>query len=167
MVNVIKQEVRMEEHLRKRLEFICEFCRVKPVIINGNLRTIDKTNLTYLEPHRIIINDITFLTFNYSNELFIENLNNKIKTLTENNEALNLRVKTLNDIIKEKDNEISFLKSKIHDLKNTLDYWKYKWYDRDDKYIDVVNDMYEDKVLNDEDIEELDLSKEKDGDLEL
>ena len=49
MVNVIKQEVRMEEHLRKRLEFICEFCRVKPIIINGNLRTIDKTNLTYLD----------------------------------------------------------------------------------------------------------------------
>ena len=79
MVNVIKQEVRMEESLRKRLEFICEFCRVKPIIINGNLRTIDKTNLTYLEPHRIIINDITFLAFNYSNEIFIENLNNKIK----------------------------------------------------------------------------------------
>ena len=48
--------------------------------------------------------------------------NNKIKTLTENNEALDLRVKTLNDTIKEKDNEISFLKSKIHDLKNTLEY---------------------------------------------
>ena len=103
--------------------------------------------------------------------------NNKIKTLTENNEALNLRVKTLNDTIKEKDNEISFLKSKIHDLKNTLDYWKDKfsklisflhdklhsWYDKDDKYIDVVNDMYEDNVLDDDDIEELDLNKEKDG----
>ena len=79
MVNVIKQEVRMEESLRKRLEFICEFCKVKSTIINGNLRMIDKTNLTYLEPHRIIINGITFLAFNYSNEIFIENLNNKIK----------------------------------------------------------------------------------------
>ena len=79
MVNVIKQEVRMEESLRKRLEFICEFCKVKSIIINGNLRMIDTTNLTYLEPHRIIINDITFLAFNYSNEIFIENLNNKIK----------------------------------------------------------------------------------------
>ena len=95
---------------------------------------------------------------------------NKIKTLTENNEALNLRVKTLNDTIKEKDNEISFLKSKMQDLKNTLDYWKHKfeklisflysklhrWYDKDDKYIDVVNDMYEDKVLDEDDIEDLD-----------
>ena len=48
MVNVIKQEVRMEESLRNRLEFICEFCKVKSTIINGNLRMIDKTNLTYL-----------------------------------------------------------------------------------------------------------------------
>ena len=100
---------------------------------------------------------------------------NKIKTLTENNEALNLRVKTLNDTIKEKDNEISFLKSIIKDIQNTLEYWKEKfeklisfshdklhsWYDKNDKYIDVVNDLYEDKVLDD-DIEELDLSKEKD-----
>ena len=102
--------------------------------------------------------------------------NNKIKTLTENNDAFNLRVKTLNDMIKEKDNEISFLKSKMQDLKNTVEYWKDKfeklisflhtklhsWYDKDDKYIDVVNDMYEDNVLEDDDIEELDLNKEKD-----
>ena len=101
---------------------------------------------------------------------------NKIKTLTENNEALNLRVKTLNDTIKEKDNEISILKSKIQDLKNMLDYWKDKfnklisflhvklhsWYDKDDKYIDVVNEIYDDNILDDDDVEELDLSKEKD-----
>ena len=106
----------------------------------------------------------------------LKDKNNKIKTLTENNEALNLRVKTLNDTIKEKDNEISFLKSKIYNLKNTLEYWKDKFeklisflhdklhscYDKDDKYIDVVNDMYEDNVLAEDDIEELDLSKEKD-----
>ena len=79
MVNGTKQEVRMEESPRKRLEIICEFWRVKQIIINGIIRTIDKTNLTYLETHRIIINDITFLAFNYSNEIFIENLNNKIK----------------------------------------------------------------------------------------
>lgn len=106
----------------------------------------------------------------------LKDKNNKIKTLTENNEALNLRVKTLNNTIKEKDNEISFLKSKVNNLKDTLDYWKDKfsklisflhdklhsWYDKDDKYIGVVNDMYEDDVLDDDDIEDLDLNKAKD-----
>lgn len=76
MVNVIKQEVRMEESLRKRLEFICEFCNTTPTIINGNIRKINKTNLNYIEPHRIIIKGITFLAFNYSNEIFVENMTN-------------------------------------------------------------------------------------------
>lgn len=79
MVNIIKEEITLEESLKKELEFICDFAKVKPTIINGSIRKIDKTNLTYIEPHRIIIKDITFLIFNYSNEIFIENLSNKIK----------------------------------------------------------------------------------------
>ena len=79
MVNIIKEEITLEASLKKKLEFICDFAKVKPTIINGSIRKIDKTNLTYIEPHRIIINDITFLIFNYSNEIFIENLSNKIK----------------------------------------------------------------------------------------
>ena len=74
MVNIIKEEILLEESLRKKIEFICDFTNNKPIIINGS-----RTNLTYIEPHRIIINNITFLVFNYSNEIFIENLSNKIK----------------------------------------------------------------------------------------
>ena len=79
MVNIIKEELSLEESLRKKIEFICDFTNNKPTIINDSIRKIDKTNLTYIEPHRIIINNTTFLAFNYSNEIFIENLNNKIK----------------------------------------------------------------------------------------
>ena len=79
MVNIIKEEISLEKSLKKKIEFICEFAKVQPTIINGSIRKIDKTNLTYIEPHRIIINDPTFLAFNYSNEIFIENLSNKIK----------------------------------------------------------------------------------------
>lgn len=133
------------------------------------IKQVDNTNDEYDK-----IQTLSKTLINASEQL--KNKNNKIKTLTENNEALNLRIKTLNDTIREKDNEISFLKSKIHNLKNTLEYWKDKfeklisflhdklhnWYDKDDKYINVVNDMYEDNVLDDDDIEDLDLSKEKD-----
>ena len=82
MINVIKQEIDMEEPLRKRLEIICDFCNTTPSFINGSIRRIDKTNLSYIEPHRIIINDMTFLAFNYSNEIYINNLSKNIK-LTE------------------------------------------------------------------------------------
>ena len=133
------------------------------------IKQVDNTNDEYDK-----IQTLSNTLINANEEL--KNKDKQIKTLTENNKALNLRVDTLNNTIKEKDNEISFLKSKINDLKYTLNYWKDKfnklisflhnklhsWYDKDDKYIDVVNDMYEDNVLNDEDIEDLDLSKEKD-----
>lgn len=79
MVNIIKEELMIEESLKRKIEFICDFAKVKHTIINGSIRKIDKTNLTYIEPHRIIINNTTFLVFNYSNEIFIENLSNKIK----------------------------------------------------------------------------------------
>ena len=79
MVNIIKEELSLEEHLRKKIEFICDFTNNKPTIINGSIRKIDKTNLTYIEPHRIIIKGITFLAFNYSKTLFVGNLSNKLE----------------------------------------------------------------------------------------
>ena len=79
MVKIIKKEVVIDDSLKKKLTTICDFCNTKPTIINGNMLKIDKTNLTYLEPHRIIIKGITFLAFNYQNDIFIENLSNKIK----------------------------------------------------------------------------------------
>ena len=133
------------------------------------IKQVDNTNDEYDK-----IQTLSNTLINANEEL--KNKDKQIKTLTENNKALNLRLDTLNNTIKEKDNEISFLKSKINDLKDTLEYWKDKfeklisflhnklhsWYDKDDKYIDVVNDMYEDNILDDNDIKDLDLSKEKD-----
>ena len=79
MINIIKKEIDVEESLRKRLEIICDFCNTTLTIINGSIRKVDKTNLSYIEPHRIIINDITFLAFNYSTEIYIKNLSKKIQ----------------------------------------------------------------------------------------
>ena len=79
MLNIIKEELPIEESLKRKVELICEFAKTTPKIINGNIRKIDRTNLTYIEPNRIIIKDKTFIIFNYSNEVFIENLSNKIK----------------------------------------------------------------------------------------
>ena len=79
MIKIIKEELQFEESLKQRLEFICEFSKVNPTFINGSIRKIDKTNLTYIEPHKVIVQGITFLAFNYSNEIYITNLAEKIK----------------------------------------------------------------------------------------
>ena len=79
VMKTIKQEIQFEESLKQRLEFICEFAKVTPTFVNGSIRKLDKTNLTYIEPHRVIIKSITFLVFNYSNDVYISNLSKKIK----------------------------------------------------------------------------------------
>ena len=55
---IIKQELEIEESLRKKIEFICEFTNLKPIFKNGSIRKIDKTNLIYIEPHSITIKNI-------------------------------------------------------------------------------------------------------------
>ena len=78
-MKIIKQELEFEKCLKQRLEFICEFSKVTPTFINGFIHKVDKTNISYVEPHKIIIKGITFLAFNYSNEIYIKNLSQKIK----------------------------------------------------------------------------------------
>ena len=81
MVNIIKEELSLEESLRKKIEFICDFTNNKPTIINGSIRKIDKTNLSYIEPHKIIVKDTTFLAFNYSTDIYVGSLNKKIQLM--------------------------------------------------------------------------------------
>ena len=78
-MKIIKQELEFEECLKQRLEFICEFSKVTPIFINGSIRKIEKTNISYIEPHRVTVKDTTFLVFNYSNDVYISNLSKKIK----------------------------------------------------------------------------------------
>ena len=78
-MKIIKEELEFEENLKQRIEFICEFAKVTPTFINGSIRKIEKTNLSYIEPHRVIIKNTTFLVFNYSNDVYISNLTKKIK----------------------------------------------------------------------------------------
>ena len=72
-MQIIKEEIEFEKSLKQRLDFICEFSNVTPMFINGSIRKIDKTNLSYIEPHRVIIKGITFLFFDYSNDIYISN----------------------------------------------------------------------------------------------
>ena len=78
-MKIIKQVLQFEECLKQRLEFICEFSKVSPTFIKGSIRKIEKTNISYIEPYRVIIKNVTFLVFNYSNDVYVSNLSKKIK----------------------------------------------------------------------------------------
>lgn len=79
MIDITTKELEIESELKKKIEFICDFCNTKPTFINGNIRNITRSNLSYIEPHRIIIKGIIFLAFNYSKTLYINNLAESIE----------------------------------------------------------------------------------------
>ena len=58
MVNIIEKKLDIEEGAKKRFEFIGDFTGFKPKYINGSIRSIDRTNISYIEPHRIIFKNI-------------------------------------------------------------------------------------------------------------
>lgn len=130
---------------------------------------VEKTNNDFKSIHKlsITLNDVdTELKENKKNIAKLEKENYKLKQTIED----------LNYQINEDKKEISKLKSTINNLKQTISYWKDKfdklisflhskihnWYDKDNKYLNVINDMYKDEVLDDEDIEDIGLSTEKD-----
>jgi hypothetical protein len=45
MINIVTKEIEFDNELKKRIEFVCDFCNTTPTIINGNIRNIDHTNL--------------------------------------------------------------------------------------------------------------------------
>ena len=55
------------------------FFNTTPIIENGSIRKIEHTNLIYIETHRIIINNKLYLAFNYSSDIYVNNLDKKIK----------------------------------------------------------------------------------------
>ena len=78
MLNYKKKKVNIDDRLKQRIDFICKFCGFKPTFEFGNIISLDRTNLYYIEPNKAILKDILILFFNYSNEVYINNLNNKV-----------------------------------------------------------------------------------------
>ena len=130
MINIIKKELDFDDELKKKIEFIRGFCNITPTIINGNIRKIDRTNLSYIEPHRIIIKGITFLAFNYSKTIYIGNLSNKLE-----------------------------IKDKVSKLQEALDYFKELWkkfikflqdkFFSSNKYDDLIDELHEEEIIDD------------------
>ena len=79
LINIIKEEIEINEQLKKKIIWACSFNNTSPIIKNGSLLKLEPTNVAYVEPHRITINDKLYLLFNGCDYTFIGNLNNKIK----------------------------------------------------------------------------------------
>ena len=77
-MQIIKEKLDIEKTLNKKIKNMLKFLNIKVKIIKGNIKSISKTNLAYIEPHKLEINDITYLFFNKCENVYINTLEEHI-----------------------------------------------------------------------------------------
>ena len=77
-MQIIKEKLDIDDELEKRIKNILKFLNFKSKIIKGNIIHIPKTNIAYIEPHKLEINEITYLFFNECESVYINTLEKSI-----------------------------------------------------------------------------------------
>ena len=77
-MQIIKEKLEIDETLNKRINNLLKFISIKSKLINGNIIHISKTNLAYIEPHKLVINEITYLFFNNCENVYINTFEQSI-----------------------------------------------------------------------------------------
>lgn len=96
-MNVIKEEIVLNNNIKKRLHNICAFASKKGVITGGSVRYIPKTNIAYIEPICLQIDNKTYIIFGKEKINYIGDttLYNPV-SITELEEIINRRDVTKN-----------------------------------------------------------------------
>ena len=74
MLNIIKEKLDLSPDLRKKINWAKNYTYTSITIEKGHLIRLEPSNLAYVYPHKVIINDYTFLFFNGIDTFYINNL---------------------------------------------------------------------------------------------
>lgn len=77
-MHLIKEKLEIEEELKKKIKNVLMFLNVKETLQNGYIINIPKTNIAYIEPHKLFINNILYLFFNQCDKVYINSLEESI-----------------------------------------------------------------------------------------
>ena len=77
MLNIIKEKLDLSPDLKKKIDWAKNYTSTSITLEKGHLIRLEPSNLAYVDPHKVIINDYTFLFFNGVDTFYINNLNNK------------------------------------------------------------------------------------------
>lgn len=154
MLKVITKEIPIDEELKTRIQFICDFCNTTPTFINDSIRKVDKTTDEYRDVKELSasLNIIT-------KQARLDS--RRIKNLKESNDALQLRVDSLSEKVETQENQINKLRTDNFNLKYQLQELKevfeklvnflkrmFNRKDKEDVYSEVISDIYENKIIS-------------------
>ena len=79
MLNIINQKLNLSPELRKKINWAKNYSNIDLTIEKGTLIRLEPTNIAYVEPHKVIINENEFLFFNGNDNFYINDLNKSYK----------------------------------------------------------------------------------------
>lgn len=77
-MDIIKEKLDIDDVLENKIKNTLKFLNIKAKITTGNIISIKHTNLGYIEPHKLVIDNITYLLFNECNDVYINTLEQSI-----------------------------------------------------------------------------------------
>lgn len=79
MLTIETKQLEISDELKRKVDMICRFSNVKYSFVNGTIKDIKESNISYVKPHIITINDNDYLIFENYDYVFINGYNKKIK----------------------------------------------------------------------------------------
>ena len=77
MLNIIKEKLDLSPDLKKKIDWAKNYTSTSITLKKGHLIRLEPSNLAYVDPHKVIINDYTFLFFNGVDTFYVNTLNDK------------------------------------------------------------------------------------------
>lgn len=77
MLDIIKEKLDLSPELEKKITWAKNYTSTPIKVREGNLIRLEPTNLAYVEPHKVIINNYSFLFFNGVDYFCINSLKEK------------------------------------------------------------------------------------------
>lgn len=79
MIKEIRQEIKISPELKKKIDWAIKYTSSKGTLQNGAIIMLEPLNVAYVEPHKLIINNNTYLFFNGNDSFFINDYSIKYK----------------------------------------------------------------------------------------
>ena len=77
MLNIIKEKLDLSPDLKKKIDWAKKYTSTHIKLEKGHLIRLEPSNLAYVDPHKVVINNYTFLFFNGIDDFYINSLREK------------------------------------------------------------------------------------------
>lgn len=154
MLKVITKEIPIDEELKTRIQFICDFCNTTQTFINDSIRKVEKTTDEYRDVKELSAN-LNIITKQARQD------SKRIKNLKESNDALQIRVDSLSEKVETQEKQIDEYRKDNFNLKYELQELKHLFEklvnflkrminrkDKEDVYSEVISDMYNHQIMS-------------------